>query len=81
MTMNSGDSSNQLAETFGAGDNAKPCPAVPTLQEAAAVGNTSDGYVDEQSLGALPGGNILCDIPLPNAPLPEACPGGSACEE
>jgi len=36
-----------------------PRPAVPTLQEAEAAGNSSDVNVDQQLIGQLAGGNSL----------------------
>jgi len=81
-TTNTGDSSPQLAGGFGACDTAKPCSAVPTLQEADAAGNTSDVDVDQQLLPKSAGGDSfpdipLPDIPLPDVPLPEAFPDDS----
>ena len=49
----------------------KPRPAVPTLREAQAAGNTSDVDVDQQLLGESPGGDSLPDVPLPDIPLPD----------
>ena len=64
----------------------KPRPAVPTLQEAEAAGNSSDVDVNQQLLGELAGGNSLPDVPLPdvslpNLALPEARPDGLVGEE
>jgi len=41
----------------------KPCPAVPTLQDAEADGNTSVVDVDQQLLGKPPGGDSLPHVP------------------
>jgi len=65
----------------------KPRPAVPTLREAEAAGNTSDVDVDvdvdvdQQLLIESAGDNRLPDVPLPDVPLPEACLDGSVGEE
>ena len=45
-------------------------PAVPTLREAEAVGNTSDMDVDQQLLSESAGGDSLSNVPLPNITLP-----------
>jgi hypothetical protein len=69
-----------------------PCPAVPTLGEAEAAGNTSDVDmdvdvdVDQQLLIESAGGDSLpdvplSDVPLPDVPLPEACADASVGEE
>jgi hypothetical protein len=47
-------------------------PAVPTLQEAEAAGNTSDVDIDQLLLGKLAVGFSLTNVPLPNVPLPNA---------
>jgi uncharacterized protein YbaR (Trm112 family) len=62
----------------------KPRPAVPTLQESEAAGNTLDVDEDQQLLIELAGGNSLPNVPLPDVtlpdvslpdlPLPVACP-------
>ena len=52
----------------------KPRPAVPTLQEAEAAGNTSDVGVDKQLLMASVSGDSLPNVPLPNVPLPDVPP-------
>jgi hypothetical protein len=49
----------------------KPRPAVPTVQEAEAAGNTSDVDVDQLLLIELAGGGGLPDVPLPDVPLPD----------
>jgi len=49
----------------------KPRPAVPTLREAEAAGNTSDGDVNQQLLIESAGGDSLSDVPLPDVPLPD----------
>jgi hypothetical protein len=63
----------------------KPRPAVPTLREPEAAGNTSDvnGYVDvdQQLQIESAGGDSLTDVPLRNVPLPEARPDGSVGDE
>jgi hypothetical protein len=63
----------------------KPRPAVPTLREAEAAGNTSvvdvDVDVDQQLLIESAGGDSIPNVPLPNIPLPEARPDGSVGEE
>jgi len=59
----------------------KPRPAVPSLREAEAAGNTSDVDVDQQLLGELARGDCLPDVPLPDAPLLEARLDGSVGEE
>jgi len=63
----------------------KPRPAVPTLREAEAAGNTSDVDVDvdvdQQLQIESAGGDSLPNVPLPNVPLPEARPDGSVGEE
>jgi len=59
----------------------KPRPAVPTLREAEAAGNTSGGDVDQQLLIGSAGGDSLPDVPLPDVPFPEARPDGSVGEE
>jgi len=46
-------------------------PAVPTLREAGAAGNTSDEDVDQQLLAGLAGGHSLADVPLHHVPLPD----------
>jgi hypothetical protein len=62
-----------------------PHPAVPTLQDAEAAGNTSDVDVDvdvdQQRLIQSPGGDSLSDVPLPNVPLPETRTDGSVGKE
>jgi hypothetical protein len=47
---------------------------VPTLREAEAAGNTSDGDVDQQLLIDSAGGDNLPDVPLPNGPHPDVAP-------
>jgi hypothetical protein len=47
-------------------------PAVPTLQEAEAAGNTSDVDIDQLLLGESAVGVSLTNVPLPNIPLPDA---------
>ena len=59
----------------------KPRPAVPTLREAEAAGNTSDVNVNQQLLSESAGGDSLCDVPLHDAPLSEARLDGSVGEE
>jgi len=69
----------------------KPRPAVPTLREAEAAGNTSDVDVDQQLLIESAGGDSLpdvplpdvplTDVPLPDVPLPEARPDGLVGED
>jgi len=61
----------------------KPRPAVPTLQEAEAAGNTLDVDVDvnEQLVIKSAGGDSLPDVPVPDVPLPEVLPNGSVGEE
>jgi len=69
----------------------KPRPAVPTLGDADAAGNTSDVDVDQQLPIESAGGDslpdvTLCNVPHPDvhlcdAPLPEARPDGSVGEE
>jgi len=54
----------------------KSRPAVPTLQEAEAAGNTSDVDVDQQLLIQSAGGDSLPDVPLH-----EARPAGSVGKE
>jgi len=49
----------------------KPRPAVPTLREAEAAGNTSDVDVNQQLLIESAGGDSLSDVPLPDVPLPD----------
>jgi hypothetical protein len=49
----------------------KPRPAVPTLREAEAAGNTSDVDVNQQLLIEWAGGDSLSDVPLPDVPLPD----------
>jgi hypothetical protein len=53
----------------------KPRPAVPTLREAEAAGNTPDVdvdvYVDKQLMIEWAGGNSLPDVPLHDVPLPD----------
>ena len=71
-------------------------PAVPTLREAEAAGNTSDVDVDLQLLIESAGGESLHDVtlpdfalpdvplpdvPLPDVPFPEARPDGWVGEE
>jgi len=59
----------------------KPRPAVPTLREAEAAGNTSDVDVHQQLLDEPAGGDSLPDVSLPDAPLPEARLDSSLGEE
>jgi hypothetical protein len=59
----------------------KPRPAVPTLSEAEAAGNTSDVDVNQQLLIESAGGDSLTNVPLPDVPLPEVSPDGSVGEE
>jgi len=64
----------------------KPRPAMPSLREAGASGNTSDVDVDQQLLGESADGDSLTDVSLPDiclpdVPLPEARPDGSVGEE
>jgi len=59
----------------------KPRPAVPTLREAEAAGNTSDVDVNQQLLIESAGGDSLSDVPLPDVPLPEVRPDGSGRDE
>ena len=47
----------------------KPRPAVTTLREAEAAGNTSDVDVEQQLLGKLSGCNSVADVHLPDVPL------------
>jgi len=49
----------------------KPRPAVPSLRQAEAAGNTSGVDVDQQLLGESAGGDSLPDVPLPDDPLPD----------
>jgi len=56
---------------LGLGTPQKPRPAVPTLREADAAGNTSDVNVDQQLLIESADGDSLSDVPLPDDPLPE----------
>jgi len=46
----------------------RPCPALPSLREAEAAGNTSDVDVDQQLLIESAGGDSLPDVPLPDVP-------------
>ena len=59
----------------------RPRPAVPTLREAEAAGNTSDVDVDQHLLIESAGGDGLPDVPLPDVPLAEAHLNGSVGEE
>jgi hypothetical protein len=69
----------------------KPRPAVPTLEETEAAGNTSVMDVNQQRLIKLAGGESLSAVPLPNVPLynvphpnvplPKAHPDSSVGEE
>jgi hypothetical protein len=54
---------------------------VPTLQVAEADRNTPDVEVDQQWLGKSAGGDSLPSAPLPDDPLPEACPDGLVVKE
>jgi len=47
----------------------KPRPAVPTLRESEAAGNTSDVDVNQQLLIESAGDDSLSDVPLPDIPL------------
>ena len=47
----------------------KPRPAVPTLREAGAAGNTFDVDAEQQLLGKSAGGDSLPDLPLPDFPF------------
>jgi hypothetical protein len=62
-------------EHFGRVTPQKPRPAVPTLKEAEAAGNTSDVDVDvdvdQQLLIESAGGDSLPDVPLRDALLPD----------
>jgi len=49
----------------------KPRPAVPTLREAEAAGNTLDVDVDQKLLIESAGGDSLPDVPLPDVSLPD----------
>jgi hypothetical protein len=49
----------------------KLLPAVPTLREAEAAGNTLDVDVDQQLVGELAGSDSLLNVPLPYLPLPD----------
>jgi hypothetical protein len=49
----------------------KPRPAVPTLREADAAGNSSDVNVTQQLLIESAGVDSLSDVPLPDVPLPD----------
>jgi hypothetical protein len=49
----------------------KPRPAVPTLREAEAAGNTWDVDVNQQLRIESAGGDSLSDVPLPDVPLPD----------
>jgi len=51
----------------------KPYLAVPTLPEADAAGNTSDGDLDQQRLIKSAGSDSLPNVPLPNVPLSDIC--------
>ena len=68
-------------EHFGLVTAQKSRPAVPTLREAEAAGNTSDVDVSRQLLIESPGGDSLSDVPLPDVPLPEARWDGSVGQE
>ena len=63
----------------------EPRPAVPTLPESEAAGNTSDVDVDvdvdQQLQIESAGGDSLANVPLHNVPLPEALPDCSVGEE
>jgi len=59
----------------------KPFPAVPSLQQAEAAGNTLDLDADQQLLIESAGGDSLPDVPPPDVPLPEARPDSLICEE
>ena len=69
-------------EHLGLARPQEPRPAVPTLREAEAAGNTSDVDVDQQLLTESAAGDSHPDVPLPdvplsNVPLSQACPDGS----
>jgi hypothetical protein len=49
----------------------KPRPAVPSLHEAEAAGNSLDVDVNQQLLIKTAGGDSLSDVPLPDVPLPD----------
>jgi hypothetical protein len=76
-----------VLEHLGLGMPQKRRPAVPTLREAEAAGNTSDVDVDvdvdvdQQVLIKSAFGNILPNVPLPDVPLPEVRPDASVGEE
>jgi len=48
-----------------------PSPAVPSLHEADAAGNTPDVNVDYQLLDESAGGDSLPDVDLPGVPAPD----------
>jgi hypothetical protein len=48
-----------------------PRPAVPTLREAQATGNTSNVNRDQQLLIKSAGGHSLSAVPLPDVPVPD----------
>jgi hypothetical protein len=68
-------------EHLGLGTPQKPRPAVPTLQQAEAPGNTSHVDVDQQLLDELADGDSLPNVLLPDALLPETNQDGSVVEE
>jgi hypothetical protein len=69
----------------------KPRPALPTLREAEAAGNISNVNLEQQLLVESAGGDSLPDlhltvdslqdVPVPDVPLPEVRPDGSAGEQ
>ena len=44
---------------------------MPSLREAEAAGNNSDGDVDQQLLIEWPGADSVPDVPLHDVPLPD----------
>jgi len=70
MTMNSGDPTPRRAGVLVGCDAPNPRPAVPTLREARAAGNTLDVDVDQQLRSESACGDSLPDVPFPNVPLP-----------
>jgi hypothetical protein len=59
----------------------KPRPAVPALREAEAAIDPSNVDMDQQMLSESAGDDSLPDVPLGDAPLPEARQDGSSGNE